>query len=106
MTRWTEKVFARMGRPAVLYTAAGEETVQVIFQSINSRSWQNMDLEYNPLGKVPRGQYLCMLPAGTAAEEGDKLGLDGKKYEIRKLEKMYIGSEVQYLWGLCLERKG
>lgn len=106
MLRWMEKLFARLGREATLYTANTQTKVQVIFQSINSRSWQNMDLEYDPLGKVPRGQYLCMLPAGTVAEEGDKLGLNGKKYEIRKLEKMYLGSEIQYLWGLCLERKG
>lgn len=90
----------------MLYTTAGRSPVSVIFQSINSRSWQNTDHRHSPLGQIPRGQYICMLPAGTAASAGDRLQVDESSYEIRRLEKMRMGSQTVYLWGLCVEREG
>ena len=104
MQKWMDRFLQRFGQPAVLYTPSSHMSVRVIFQSVNSRSWQNMQHIHEPLGRVPRGQYLCMLPAGTPASEKDSLILQGKEYEIRKLENMYWGDQVVYLWSLCVEK--
>jgi hypothetical protein len=45
-----------------------------------------------------------MLPAGTRAQVGDSLAVQGKEYDIRKLENMCIGDKVIYIWGLCVEK--
>lgn len=104
MKGWMEKMLARFGQSAILYTKNGPFYIQAIFQSINSRFWQNMEHVHTPLGRVPRGQYLCMLPAGTRAQVGDSLAVQGKEYDIRKLENMCIGDKVIYIWGLCVEK--
>lgn len=97
-------MLARFGQPVILYTKNGPFYIQAIFQSVNSRFWQNMEHVHTPLGRVPRGQYLCMLPAGTRAQVADSLAVQGKEYDIRKLENMCIGDKVIYIWGLCVEK--
>lgn len=104
MERWMDRILEKYGQPAILYTKKGYYYVQVIFQSVNSRSWQNMEHVHSPLGRIPRGQYLCILPAGVKAQEGDRLTLQGREFDIRKLENMYIGQETIYVWGLCVEK--
>ena len=106
MKRWMDGIFSKFGKPALLHTEAGKTLVSVILQSINSQSWQNTDHRYSVLGQVPRGQYIGMLPAGTAVAEGDRILLDGDTYEIRRLEKMRIGRQTAYLWSLCVKREG
>ena len=104
MEAWMDRILERFGQQAILYTRNGYFNLQLVFQSVNSRFWQNMEHVHTPLGRVPRGQYLCMLPAGTKAQVGDSLALQGKEYDIRKLEDMYIGDKVIYIWGLCVEK--
>ena len=106
MDRWMDKLFKRFGQQVALYSKGVRTTVWAVFQSVNSRSWQNMEHGYSPLGRIPRGQYLCILPAGVAAQAGDSLILRGTEYEIRKLENIYLGSRVVYVWGLCVEKGG
>ena len=95
---------SHFGQSAELIIGDKRTTVRVIFQSVNSRSWQNMEYVQSPLGRIPRGQYLCILPAGLKADEGSRLALQGKEYEIQKLENIYLGAEVIYVWGLCVEK--
>lgn len=104
MRKWMERLIQQIGQPAMLYSKNAHSQIQVIFQSVNSRSWQNMEHGYSPLGRIPRGQYLCILPAGGPAQVGDSLILRGIEYEIRKLENKYMGAQVIYVWGLCVEK--
>lgn len=99
-----DQALKRFGRQVVVYSTGAQTQVQAIFQSVNSRSWQNMEHIYSPLGRIPRGQYLCMLPAGTPAQIGDSIIVEKTEYEIRKLENMYLGTEVVYIWVLCVEK--
>ena len=99
-----DRILENFGQPVILYTQNDYFYIQAVFQSVNSRFWQNMEHVHTPLGRVPRGQYLCMLPAGTPAQVGDSLAVHGKEYDIRKLEDMYIGDKVIYTWGLCVEK--
>lgn len=104
METWVDRLMSHFGQSAELIIGDKRTTVRVIFQSVNSRSWQNMEYVQSPLGRIPRGQYLCILPAGLKADEGSRLALQGKEYEIQKLENIYLGAEVIYVWGLCVEK--
>lgn len=104
MEKWVDRLMDQFGQPAELIIRSKRIPVQVIFQSVNSRSWQNMEYVQSPLGRIPRGQYLCMLPAGSTAEEGGRLVLQEREYEIQKLENIYLGTKIIYIWGLCVEK--
>ena len=104
MRELMDQLFRRYGTEAVLLRGEQQYAVKAFFHSVNSRSWQNMEYVQSPLGRIPRGQYLCILPAGSKAEEGGRLALQGKEYQIQKLENIYLGSKVIYVWGLCVEK--
>ena len=84
----------------------GTETVRGFFFSVNSQSWQNMDQSYSSLGEIPRGQYICVLPATAAAAAGDTLVVGEKTYQFRRVEDMRLRDDVLYRWCLCVERGG
>lgn len=104
MKKLMDGILARYGVAATLQNAAGEQDIKVFFHSVNSSSWQNMERVFMPLGEVPRGQYLCVLPAGTAAEPEDTLTVDGRAYLLRKVEKMALFTGPLYCWALCVEK--
>ena len=104
MRNLMDQLFRRYGTDAVILRGDDRQEVKAFFHSVNSRSWQNMEHGYSPLGRIPRGQYLCILPAGGPAQVGDSLILRGIEYEIRKLENKYMGAQVIYVWGLCVEK--
>ncbi len=92
----------RYGTPLTI----GEETVKGIFFSVNSQSWQNMDQSYSSLGEIPRGQYICVLPATASAAAGDTVNVGEKTYQFRRIEDMRFRDSVLYRWCLCVERGG
>ena len=104
MRRLMDGFFSRYGTEAVITSEESAKKAKVFFHSINSQSWQNMEHSYASLGRIPRGQYICVLPAGFPGREGDSLVLQGREFEVRKLEEMYLGTKVAYIWGLCVER--
>lgn len=105
MKRILEGTFARYGRAAVLCSHGVEKTVKAFFHSSRSKSWQNMQRVYFPMGEIPRGQYLCYLLPGTAVA-GDVLTLDGQSYEICRAEEMWALGKAMYQWCLCIEKGG
>lgn len=56
-----------------------------------------------PLGEIPRGQYICVLPTGMAAV-GDILRIGGKAYLICRVEEMAVRTGSVYQWALCEEK--
>lgn len=100
MLQLLERAFGLYGREALLTSGGTQKRVKAFFQGSNSKSWQNMQRVYGPLGEIPRGQYLCFLQPGTAAE-GDSLEMDGKAYRICRVEDM-----AAYQWCLCTEKGG
>lgn len=95
-----EWIFRLYGKPGVLRAKGEQKQVRVFFQGSHSKSWQNMQRVYGPLGEIPRGQYLCYLLPGTAVE-GDTLTLEGKAYRICRVEDMAV-----YQWCLCTRKGG
>lgn len=101
MRKLIDRVFVRYGTEATLCTGDATATVKVFFQSVNSKSWQNMERVFHPLGYVPSGQYVCMLPAEAVAEVGSTLSVAGSDYVICRVEKMPICTQPAYQWAIC-----
>lgn len=97
MRRVTDRVFARFGMDAML----NGQQVKVLFWSVNSKSWQNMQPRYGVLGQIPRGQYVCLFPAGTAAQSGDCVSVNGQDYLVCRVEDYLDAKGPIYRWALC-----
>ncbi len=101
MRKTMQRVFACYGTDAILWDGEKRAEVKVFFQSVNSKSWQNMESAVHPLGYLPRGQYVCMLPAGTAVEAGHTLTVEGTNYVVCRVEDMPVSPQPVYRWALC-----
>lgn len=101
-----DEVFRRYGVDAQITSDARRQKVKVFFHSVNSRSWQNMERMFFPLGEIHRGQYICVLPIWAAAQAGDTVTVNGKSYKLRRVEEMFVKGASIYRWGLCVEKGG
>lgn len=101
-----QRLFCRYGTQIRLISDSGEQTVRGFFYSVNSRSWQNMEQVMGPLGEIPRGQYICVLPVQADPVAGNTVQVGQKSYYIRRAEDMRAGEEVLYRWCLCVEKGG
>lgn len=99
-------VFARYGMDAVITSASGSQNVKVFFHAVSSRSWQNMERLFFPLGEIPRGQYICVFPAEAAVASGDAVTVNGGEYMVRRVEQMCAAEGLIYRWSLCVEKGG
>lgn len=106
MRKLMDSFFSRYGTDAVLTAEENEQKVKVFFHSVNSRSWQNMERMFFPLGEIHRGQYICVLPIAAAAKAGDTVTVMGRSYKLRRVEEMFVKGMALYRWGLCVEKGG
>lgn len=104
MERLMQRLLRMYGTQVQIIHEGKENTIHVIFYSSNSKSRENMEKRYCPLGQIPDGQYVCILPAGTAAVD-DWLKVDGESYRFCRVEDMRMGQQTLYQWSL-LTRKG
>lgn len=101
-----QRIFVRYGTNATVYDGEKVTKVKVFFQSVNSKSWQNMQTVFHPLGRVYGGQYVCILPAGTVAKAGDTLTVAGKNYTVCRVEDMPTSFQPVYRWAICTGKGG
>ena len=104
MRKLMDGVLARYGTMATLYSATGQREMKVFFHSINSTSLQNMERMFCSLGEIPRGQYICVLPADAMAEPEDTLIVADRAYLLRRIEDMAMFTGAVYRWALCVEK--
>lgn len=104
MRQILDGIFARYGMEAVILSQTGSQRVKMFFQSVNSRSWQNMEQMFSPLGQIPRGQYVGIFPADAAVAAGDGLAINGKNYTLCRVEPMCDSAGTVYQWSLCVEK--
>lgn len=104
MERLFTRLFQRYGMELMLDNGMDCRPVNGVFFSVNSRSWQNMERKYIALGEIPRGQYICILPAYVGVDAGHTVSLQGKNYEVRRAEAVRFGAETMYYWCLCVEK--
>lgn len=106
MLRTMRKMIARYGTPMVLVQGGQEHPIRAFLQETGSRSQENAQREFSPLGEVYKGLYVYIGPVEPMAAAGDALILRRRRYELRRAEPVYVGGTVAYCWGLCVEKGG
>lgn len=101
MRRTMQRVFARYGTDATVHDGENDTQVKVFFQSVNSKSWQNMEAIFHPMGQLYGGQYVCILPSDAVVEAGHTLTIGGKNYAVCRVENMPTGYHPVYRWAIC-----
>ena len=104
MVKLVGKIFRRYGIPLLKQTTEGTETVYGFVHHTASSARKHLLPEYTPLGELPRGHYLILVPT-NCAKIGQLLMHDGRWHIVRRMERIYIGNEAVYDWCLC-ERRG
>lgn len=75
-------------------------------QHFDSHSRQNMEFTYGPLGQIPKGQYILMVPVAPKLRVGDVICRGELRVILRRLELFTVGDQPVYYWGLCEETEG
>ena len=85
-------IFRRYG--SLLQVRRGNRIMQLrgFLHLFTSRSWQNMEREYLPLGEIPLGQYILVVPASSGLVPGDQVERDGKGSRIPR-QRMAHGAD-------------
>lgn len=100
-----KKVFSQWGRPVTVWHGELQRSVNAILQHVSSVSRQSRKRIFSPLGEVPVGAYLLMLPPEETITPGDRVVADGAGYAVRRAEVTYVGNTPLYIWGIC-EKEG
>ena len=103
MKKLVEKIFRRYGTPLSLQIAGGTETVYGFVQHTATSARKHLLPVYTPLGELPHGHYLMLLPVSRASV-GQLLMYNGKWHIVRRIEQVYVGSKAIYDWCLCEKR--
>lgn len=104
MRKLVNRIFKRYGVPIELERTPENITVYGFVQQTATSARKYILPEYTPLGEVPKGQYLMLLPFSNAVKVGDKVMYAGKWYIIRRVEWAWFRKEAIYHWCLCEER--
>ena len=103
MKKLVDKIFRRYGVPILLQTTEGTETLYGFVQHTATSARKHLLPEYTPLGELPQGHYLILLPL-YSAKVGQLLMHDGRWHIVRRIERIYVGSKAIYDWCLCEKR--
>ncbi len=104
MQKLMKQALARYGVSAQVETKTGEEMAKVFFRSVKSEAQQNAQRVFSPLGEVPRGRYICILPAQPEPKAEGTLTVHGKQYLLRQIEPVTVAEEILCRWCLCVEK--
>lgn len=103
MRKTVEKILQRYGCEVTFRRITGDKKVYGFMQHTGSLSWQNMRVAMSPLGQIPRGQYLLLIPVDPELRKGDYFCKDAIWYVVRRVEKVMYQDETIYCWCLCEE---
>ena len=106
MKKTIDGIIACCGMDLVLMKAQGAVSIRALLQVMRSKSQDNVQRAFGPLGEVPKGGYVLIAPMEPTVEVGDELRWGARLFDVRRAEPMMYGNEALYIWGLCVEKGG
>lgn len=103
MRKLVDKIFQRYGVPLTVLETSGVSTVRGFVQHTATSARKHLLPEYTPLGELPQGHYLMLLPL-NAVRVGKQVMYNGRWHIVRRVEQVWLGSTALYDWCLCEER--
>ena len=104
MRKLVSRIFQRYGVPIELERTPENITVYGFVQQTATSARKYILPEYTPLGELPKGQYLMLLPFLYTVQVEDQVMYAGKWYIVRRVERVWFREEAIYYWCLCEER--
>lgn len=101
-----ESIIQNYGSTVESVQAEAAQSYRAFLQPVTSKSWQNMEHSFGPLGEIPRGQYLYIGPADRDILAAEYLRCHGTDYLVRRADTLIFGDEALYIWGLCVKKGG
>lgn len=103
MKKLVDKIFRRYGVPVTVQETSGVSTVRGFVRHTATSARKHLLPEYTPLGELPQGHYLMLLPL-YAVSVGKLVMYNGRWYIVRRVERVWLGRKAIYDWCLCEER--
>lgn len=97
-----ERILRRFGSTLILQRGDSRKSFRGFLQHSDSKSWQNMEAQFGPLGEIPRGQYVLLAPLEPGIRAGDTLIGEEKNVTVRRIETVMYKDRPLYRWGLCV----
>lgn len=104
MRRMVEKILHYYGREITVRTPTGELLVRAFLQPVTGKGRDMVEIAMSPLGVESPGQRVYIGPVEPELAVGDELGLDGKVYLLRRIERIDGMNGPAYCWGMCVEK--
>lgn len=101
-----EKIMRKYGSPLILVRGEKSLPFKGFLQHSGSKSWQNMRAQYCPMGRIPAGQYVLLVPVVPEITEDDVLVCGELQVVVRNMETVMAGDKPLYRWGLCVRKGG
>ena len=98
-----EKIMRQYGTPIVLCKGNEAVTIYGFVQHTATTARKYALPEHSILGEIPQGRYVAMIPVEPEALKEDVLEQGGRRFIIRRVEKIWQGNEALYCWCLCEE---
>ena len=99
-----EDVIGRYGGKLVLRQGEKRVVFRGFLQHSRSKSLQNMERAYGPLGEIPGGRFLLMAPISVVISAGDIIEQEDRSFSVQRVETVTVKDREVYRWGLCTER--
>ena len=97
------ELIGRFGTQLVRRSGGETYIYKAIVQLVTSKSWQNMERMVPNAGEIPRGQYLYIGPTAQKVKNGDVIEFDGRRFIVRRADRVIFRKEALFVWGLCVE---
>lgn len=101
-----DKILKKYGTGMKIKRGQQEESFRGFLQPSRSKSIQNLQKDFSPLGQIPNGMYVLLAPTCVDAKCGDTVLSGERSYELRRVERIMHGDKALYIWALCKEKGG
>lgn len=90
----------------MIFADGTQQTVRAIIQPVRSNSRGAMERDAAGAGLSGPEQYVYIGPAAAPLADAAYLTADGVEYLVRRAERLYLGDEAIYVWGLLVRSGG
>lgn len=101
-----DKVLKKYGSGITVQRQGASLAFQGFLQHFRSKSQENTQRSFGPLGEIAKGRYILLAPMQPELEVGDTLIRKDLRVIIRRLETVEVNGRPAYRWGLCVEKGG
>lgn len=103
MKKLVDKIFRRYGVEMMVQKTAGPQILSGFVQRAATSARKYMLPEYSPLGELPVGHYVFLLPLDYV-RMGELVMYNGRWHIVRRIERVWLGKTALYDWCLCEQR--